>query len=124
MTQDSITSLCLGFLLGQEGVLTVSAAEGRHSGQTRELVCVTWVPRECSGRGAAWVLCGHPAGAALHSAHLPLCHWRPQLRLASPGALHPQECPDAASPTLSLAELRTACGDSELAAEFANAIRR
>ncbi|XP_043326532.1 colorectal mutant cancer protein isoform X4 [Cervus canadensis] len=35
-----------------------------------------------------------------------------------------KECPDAASPALSLAELRTACGDSELAAEFANAIRR
>ncbi|XP_061285871.1 colorectal mutant cancer protein isoform X1 [Bos javanicus] len=35
-----------------------------------------------------------------------------------------KECPDAASPALSLAELRTACGDSELATEFANAIRR
>lgn len=38
--------------------------------------------------------------------------------------LHPQESADAASPALSLAELRTACSDSELAAEFANAIRR
>ena len=38
--------------------------------------------------------------------------------------LRPQESADAASPALSLAELRTACSDSELAAEFANAIRR
>ncbi|XP_059949221.1 colorectal mutant cancer protein isoform X1 [Mesoplodon densirostris] len=35
-----------------------------------------------------------------------------------------KESADAASPALSLAELRTACSDSELAAEFANAIRR
>ncbi|XP_010985818.3 colorectal mutant cancer protein isoform X1 [Camelus dromedarius] len=35
-----------------------------------------------------------------------------------------KECPDATSPALSLAELRTTCSDSELAAEFANAIRR
>uniref|UniRef100_A0A8C6CY94 MCC regulator of WNT signaling pathway n=1 Tax=Moschus moschiferus TaxID=68415 RepID=A0A8C6CY94_MOSMO len=35
-----------------------------------------------------------------------------------------KECPDATSPALSLAELRTACGDSELATEFTNAIRR
>uniref|UniRef100_A0A8C4M9L0 MCC regulator of WNT signaling pathway n=1 Tax=Equus asinus TaxID=9793 RepID=A0A8C4M9L0_EQUAS len=35
-----------------------------------------------------------------------------------------KECADAASPALSLAELRTTCSDSELAAEFANAIRR
>ncbi|XP_016002735.2 colorectal mutant cancer protein isoform X2 [Rousettus aegyptiacus] len=35
-----------------------------------------------------------------------------------------KECADAASPTLSLADLRTTCSDSELAAEFANAIRR
>uniref|UniRef100_A0A480DTX1 Colorectal mutant cancer protein isoform 1 n=4 Tax=Sus scrofa TaxID=9823 RepID=A0A480DTX1_PIG len=35
-----------------------------------------------------------------------------------------KECADATSPALSLAELRTACSDSELAAEFANAIRR
>ncbi|XP_019583354.2 colorectal mutant cancer protein isoform X2 [Rhinolophus sinicus] len=35
-----------------------------------------------------------------------------------------KECADAASPALSLAELRTTCSDSELAAEFASAIRR
>uniref|UniRef100_A0ABI7YRZ8 Harmonin-binding protein USHBP1 PDZ-binding domain-containing protein n=1 Tax=Felis catus TaxID=9685 RepID=A0ABI7YRZ8_FELCA len=35
-----------------------------------------------------------------------------------------KECADAASPALSLAELRTSCSDSDLAAEFANAIRR
>uniref|UniRef100_A0A8C9P4D4 MCC regulator of WNT signaling pathway n=1 Tax=Spermophilus dauricus TaxID=99837 RepID=A0A8C9P4D4_SPEDA len=35
-----------------------------------------------------------------------------------------KECADAASPALSLAELRTTCSESELAAEFANAIRR
>ncbi|KAL0607580.1 hypothetical protein AAY473_024185 [Plecturocebus cupreus] len=34
------------------------------------------------------------------------------------------ECADAASPALSLAELRTTCSESELAAEFTNAIRR
>lgn len=44
VTQDSITSLSLGVLLGQEGTLTVSTAEGHHGGQMRELVCVTWVP--------------------------------------------------------------------------------
>ena len=44
VTQDRITSLSLGVLLGQEGTLTVSAAEGHHGGQTRELVCVTWAP--------------------------------------------------------------------------------
>ncbi|ELW67397.1 Colorectal mutant cancer protein [Tupaia chinensis] len=37
--------------------------------------------------------------------------------------LLPQECADA-TPALSLAELRTTCSDSELAAEFASAIRR
>ncbi|XP_064131092.1 colorectal mutant cancer protein isoform X1 [Loxodonta africana] len=35
-----------------------------------------------------------------------------------------KECADATSPALSLAELRTACNESELAAEFTNAIRR
>uniref|UniRef100_A0A8I5R985 MCC regulator of WNT signaling pathway n=1 Tax=Papio anubis TaxID=9555 RepID=A0A8I5R985_PAPAN len=35
-----------------------------------------------------------------------------------------KECADAASPALSLAELRTTCSESELAAEFTNAIRR
>ncbi|KAF6125682.1 hypothetical protein HJG60_012764 [Phyllostomus discolor] len=35
-----------------------------------------------------------------------------------------KDCADAASPALSLAELRTTHSDSELAAEFANAIRR
>ncbi|XP_054445933.1 colorectal mutant cancer protein isoform X2 [Pteronotus mesoamericanus] len=35
-----------------------------------------------------------------------------------------KDCADAASPALSLAELRTTYSDSELAAEFANAIRR
>uniref|UniRef100_M3YMS4 MCC regulator of WNT signaling pathway n=1 Tax=Mustela putorius furo TaxID=9669 RepID=M3YMS4_MUSPF len=35
-----------------------------------------------------------------------------------------KDCADATSPALSLAELRTTCSDSELAAEFANAIRR
>uniref|UniRef100_A0A8C0RBY7 MCC regulator of WNT signaling pathway n=2 Tax=Canis lupus familiaris TaxID=9615 RepID=A0A8C0RBY7_CANLF len=35
-----------------------------------------------------------------------------------------KECADAASPALSLAELRTTCSDSELPAEFASAIRR
>ncbi|XP_016080392.1 PREDICTED: colorectal mutant cancer protein [Miniopterus natalensis] len=35
-----------------------------------------------------------------------------------------KECADTASPALSLAELRTTYSDSELAAEFANAIRR
>ncbi|XP_036742879.1 colorectal mutant cancer protein isoform X2 [Manis pentadactyla] len=35
-----------------------------------------------------------------------------------------KECADAASPALTLSELRTTCSDSELAAEFANAIRR
>lgn len=35
----------------------------------------------------------------------------------------PQECADAASPALSLAEVRTN-SDSDLAAEFASAIRR
>uniref|UniRef100_A0A667G7F9 MCC regulator of WNT signaling pathway n=1 Tax=Lynx canadensis TaxID=61383 RepID=A0A667G7F9_LYNCA len=35
-----------------------------------------------------------------------------------------KECADAASPALSLAELRTSCSDSDLAAEFASAIRR
>ncbi|XP_016809126.1 colorectal mutant cancer protein isoform X3 [Pan troglodytes] len=34
------------------------------------------------------------------------------------------ECADAASPALSLAELRTTCSENELAAEFTNAIRR
>lgn len=52
VTQDSITSLSLGVLLGQEGTLTVSAAEGHHGGQTRELACDLGA-RECSGRGAA-----------------------------------------------------------------------
>ncbi|XP_012514962.1 PREDICTED: colorectal mutant cancer protein [Propithecus coquereli] len=35
-----------------------------------------------------------------------------------------KESADVASPALSLAELRTTCSDSELAAEFANAVRR
>nr|XP_036851021.1 colorectal mutant cancer protein isoform X2 [Manis javanica]XP_036851022.1 colorectal mutant cancer protein isoform X2 [Manis javanica] len=35
-----------------------------------------------------------------------------------------KECADTASPALTLSELRTTCSDSELAAEFANAIRR
>nr|XP_020145788.1 colorectal mutant cancer protein isoform X1 [Microcebus murinus] len=35
-----------------------------------------------------------------------------------------KECAEVASPALSLAELRPTCSDSELAAEFANAIRR
>ncbi|XP_060057273.1 colorectal mutant cancer protein isoform X3 [Erinaceus europaeus] len=35
-----------------------------------------------------------------------------------------KECADTTSPPLSLAELRTTCSDTELAAEFANAIRR
>ncbi|XP_076995046.1 colorectal mutant cancer protein isoform X1 [Tamandua tetradactyla] len=35
-----------------------------------------------------------------------------------------KECADAGSPALSLAELRTACNESELAVEFTNAIRR
>ena len=75
---------------------------------------------------------GTRGGAAAAAAAAAAARHLPRLPPAALGlapdltrlCLRPQESADAASPALSLAELRTACSDSELAAEFANAIRR
>ena len=66
-------------LLGQEGILTVSAAEGRHGGQTRELMCVTWAPMSARDMGQPRCATGTWPGPPCSSARLLLCRRYPRL---------------------------------------------